>query len=76
MPLHALLAALKQIALGRRIVGVDVCGEYSPPRFGDPLKRIAAWFDHPRAEPSFSQAQALNDRTNGALIETLSAILP
>lgn len=76
MPLDALLAALTQLALGRRIVGVDVCGEYSPPRFTDPIKCIAAWLDHPRARPSRSVALALNDRTNRALIQALSEVLP
>lgn len=76
MPLEALLTALKRLAAARRVVGVDVCGEYSPPRFSDPLKRLAAWFDHPRAAPSPPDALARNDRTNRALVETLAAVLP
>lgn len=75
MPLDALLTALKCLAAARRIVGVDICGEYSPPRFSDPIKRIAAWLDHPHAAPALPEALARNDRTNRALIETLGEIL-
>ncbi len=76
MPLDALLAALERLAVSRRIVGVDVCGEYSAPRFLDPLKRIAAWFDHPRAVCTRPEALARNDVTNRALIATLAEVLP
>lgn len=75
MPLDALLAALKSLASSRRIVGVDVCGEYSRPRFSDPIKQIAAWLDHPRVAPLPPQILARNDRTNRALIDTLAGIL-
>ena len=76
MPLDALLTALASLGAARRIVGVDVCGEYSPPRFFDPIKRIAAWADHPRAALVPPEALARNDRTNRALIETLAGLLP
>ena len=76
MPLDALLTALKRLARAHRIVGVDVCGEYSPPRFSDPIKRIAAWFDRPKARHVPAETLARNDRTNQALIETLAKILP
>jgi hypothetical protein len=75
MPLDALLTALKYLAAARRIVGADICGEYSPPRFSDPIKYFAAWFDHPRAAPALPEALARNDRTNRALIEILAEIL-
>lgn len=76
MPLDALLTALKRIAAARRIVGVDICGEYSPPRFSDPAKLVAAWLDHPSRTPKSAEALARNDRTNQILIETLTKILP
>ncbi len=76
MPLDALLAALRRINAQRRIAGVDVCGEYSPPRFADPIKRVAAWLDHPAARPPSGATLARNDRTNRALVGTLAEILP
>ncbi len=76
MPLQAMLSALEKLAAKRRILGVDICGEYSPPRFDDPVKRVAAWLDHPGEEPSTDQAVALNDRTNALIVDTLARILP
>ncbi|MBS0336925.1 MAG: arginase [Proteobacteria bacterium] len=76
MPLDALLEALRRIAAARRIAGVDVCGEYSPPRFDGPVKRIAAWLDHPDGTLPRTDAHQRNDRTNRALVETLAGVLP
>ena len=76
MPLEALLVALERLAVSRRIVGVDVCGEYSAPRFLDPLKRIAARLDHPRTVSPRPETIARNDVTNRALIATLAELLP
>ena len=75
MPLEALRYALGRIARSRRIVGVDVCGEYSPPRFDGLVKRIAAWLDHPDAKPRDGAAGERNGRTNEALIRTLAEAL-
>jgi hypothetical protein len=75
MPLDALLFALRRIGAHRRIVGVDVCGEYSVPRFRDPVKRMAAWLDHPDAAPVPAAMLERNDRANRALVGTLAEIL-
>ncbi len=75
MPLDALLAALEALAAGLRIVGVDVCGEYSPPRFADPVKLVAGFFDHPREPPPPPEALVRNDRTNRALLGVLDDVL-
>lgn len=75
MPLFALLEALRCLSSGKRIVGVDVCGDYSPPRFTDPFKRIEAWRDHPRTCPASIMAAERNDITNRALVATLAEIL-
>ena len=74
MPLAVLLDALRRLTLGKRIVGMDVCGEYSPPRFSDPLKRIEAWRDHPSQLPECAMAQDRNDQTNRALLAVLREI--
>lgn len=59
---------LRALAGKRRIVGVDVCGDYSPPRFGDPFRATLAYFDRPAiAEPDAAQL-AVNARTNSALL--------
>lgn len=76
MPLPALIASLRQLAAGRRIVAIDICGEYSRPAFGDPIKRIAAWLDRPNARRPTPAELAVNNQTNRTLIETLSSICP
>ncbi|MGH8214940.1 MAG: hypothetical protein ACREPZ_04520 [Rhodanobacteraceae bacterium] len=47
MPLEALLAMLRAIGARKRILGADVCGEYSPPHHVNWLKRIEARRDQP-----------------------------
>jgi arginase family enzyme len=54
MPLAALAAMLRATGARKRILGADICGEYSPPRHGNWLKRIEARLDQP--------ARAVNDR--------------
>ena len=76
MPLDVLLSALGRLGQRCRVVGVDICGEYSAPRFHNPVKRIAAWLDHPEDEPAPAEAIGRNDRTNRALVRALSEFLP
>ncbi len=76
MPLDALLQALEMIGRRRRVLGADVCGEYSAPRFRDPVKRVAAWLDHPDDAPPPAEALERNDRTNRALIAAFAQFRP
>ena len=75
MPLQHILDALPIVAARRRIVGVDVCGDYGPRVFADPMRRILAHLDGPDKAPP-SQAQlAINDSTNRRIVEALNKIL-
>jgi arginase family enzyme len=56
-----------RLAAAKRLVGVDVCGDFSPPRFSDPFRRVLAALDHPRRPPS-AQALAVNAATNARLL--------
>jgi hypothetical protein len=76
MPLDFLLTAMDRLSRRRRIVGVDVCGEYSPPRFDGLFKRFEAWRDHPPVRPDAALAMEVNDRTNRALVAALRTLLP
>jgi arginase family enzyme len=73
MPLAALTEAIAKIGSRKQIVGIDICGEYAPPRFGSLLKRIAARLDHPAngQEPVDLSANA---RTNVQLLAAFEAI--
>lgn len=71
MRLDHILAALRALTERRRVVGVDVCGEYAPPRFDCLGKRLLARFDQPR--PPESPDLARNDAANRRLVEALEA---
>jgi len=73
MPLARLLDALPLLARHRRIVGMDLCGEYAAPSFLNPLKRLSAWMDHPAPLPS-SQDLARNEETNRLLLERIESL--
>lgn len=70
MPLARILDALAVFAGRLKIVGVDVCGDYSPARFSDPLRAALALFDHPRQPDAatVARAAAVNAATNARLI--------
>jgi len=72
MPLTALLTALRMIAARKRLVGVDVCGEYAPLAHRHPLKRWEAWTDQPAAPAGRDVTR--NVATNAALLATLAEI--
>jgi hypothetical protein len=40
--------AIDQLRAHTRVVGGDVCGAYSPPRFERRLQKLADWWDHPK----------------------------
>lgn len=72
MRLDHILEALGALAARRCVVGLDVCGEYAPPRFDGLGKRLLARFDQPRppAAPDLSR----NDAANRRLIMALDAL--
>lgn len=75
LPLGHLLAAVERLAAERQIVGVDVCGDWSEPRFADPFRATLAYFDHPpRLRPSASDL-AVNARVNGKLLDCFARVL-
>lgn len=69
MRLDHILEAIRALAARRRVVGVDVCGEYAPPRFDCVGKRLLACLDQPRppAAPDLARNGAANRRLVGAL---------
>jgi hypothetical protein len=75
MPLDHVVRAIEMIAARCRIVGIDVCGDYSQPVFRDVFRRTLAHFDHPRLQPPTSQALTVNALTNQRLLNVFAAIL-
>lgn len=70
MPLAAMLDLIAAIGAQRRIVGADICGEYSLPRFGNPLKRIESQLDRP-ARAADAQALLGNEAVNRRLLAAI-----
>ena len=75
MPLDHVLRAIERLAGARLIVGVDICGDWSPPRFTDPLRAALGYFDRPEQDTPSGQALAVNDTTNARLLSCLDRVL-
>ena len=71
MPLAALLAMLRAAGQRKRVLGADICGEYSPPRHANWLKRIEAKMDQPARDAADREKIEGNVRTDCALAQTL-----
>lgn len=71
MPLAALHAMLHAIGQHKRLLGADICGEYSPPRHANLLKRIESKLDQPARDMTNRQKIEDNARTDCALARTL-----
>lgn len=75
MALDHVIAALRRLASSFRIVGIDVCGDYSRPRLKDPLRAFLSWSDHPELPLYRDGDLAVNDRTNARLLATFCEVL-
>ena len=74
MPLPALLAAVRRIGRAARVVGADVCGDYSPPVFSSNAKRVSAYFDQPGGDHPKEKRAAVNAAVNRAVWTELRGI--
>lgn len=75
MPLDAMLGLIAAIGARRRIVGADICGEFSPPQLDNPLKRIESRIDRPQRIAS-AEALARNEAVNRRLLRTIAQAAP
>lgn len=75
MRLDQVLFAVERIAARRRILGVDICGDFSPPRFRDPMRYVLASFDHPRQPEGHAATTEINASTNTRIIAELQRVL-
>ena len=76
MRLSHLLDAIRALAANSRVLGIDVCGEFAPPAFSNPLKRWEAKSDQPPAERWSEADIARNAETNAALIALFEELFP
>jgi arginase family enzyme len=73
MPLSAVAALIEAVGARRRVLGADVCGEYSPPGHRNILKRIESHMDQPRRARAEPSELARNRNVDRVLAATLVA---
>lgn len=74
MPLDSLIEGIRRLSRGKRVLGADLCGDYSPPEFGGNIvKRLESWQDH-APEPD-DAARARNVVANRAIIGALRDVM-
>ncbi|MGA9334860.1 MAG: hypothetical protein WBV39_11340 [Rudaea sp.] len=71
MPLDAVLELIAQVGARKRIIGADICGEYSPPRHRNWFKRFEARHDQPQFDLPDAVPLERNERTNRRLLATI-----
>jgi arginase family enzyme len=70
MPLQAILDMIDAVGRRKRIIGADICGEYSAPAFNNIFKRIESRMDRPQRS-SDAQRLAQNEQVNCRLLRTI-----
>jgi len=70
MPLRALLDLIAGIGARRRIVGADICGEFSRPALRNPFKRIESRIDRPQRSADATRL-ARNEAVNRDLLHAI-----
>jgi hypothetical protein len=75
MAVDHIIAAVQRLAASFKIVGIDVCGDYSRPQLKDPVRAFLSWSDHPPLSPRADGGIAVNDRTNARLVAAFREVL-
>ena len=68
-------SAIRATAARRRIVGADICGDYSTPRYEDAFRSLLSWLDHPAITLPGANELAINDKTNARLAAVFREVL-
>jgi len=80
MRMPYLLSLVKEIGKRHAVIGADVTGDYSIPRYSGDLwtrlcKHAEIFVDQPRGKPDHAQAVNINSAANHALLEVLSEVM-
>lgn len=70
MRVDHVLALLARLTNARRLVGADVCGDYSSPRHCGSGRSLLAWLDRGAGAPIAPERLALNGAANARLVDT------
>ena len=71
MPLQAMRELITAIGARTRILGADICGEFSAPRLSNPLKAIESRIDRPQRAADAARL-ARNAEVNRQLLRTIA----
>lgn len=76
--LDFVLSAARAAVCGRQLIGADVVGDWSEPRWGGNmlmrgLKAGESWLDKPRSLPDRAGADRINEAANLRLLETFAS---
>ncbi|PZP46008.1 MAG: hypothetical protein DI601_07980 [Azospirillum brasilense] len=74
MALSAILGTVQRLGRRRGLLGIDVCGDYSPPRFHDPFRWLLSVTDRAAVPRPSEAALAVNDRSNRRILEAFGAL--
>ncbi|MDQ6860168.1 MAG: hypothetical protein M3032_03315 [Verrucomicrobiota bacterium] len=68
-----LVWALRSLRAAARVIGGDICGAYSEPKYARAQQRFVSQWDHPKiAQPLLAQAREINQRTLARLWPVLT----
>ncbi len=71
MPLDAVVAMIQALGKKHPIAGADICGDYAPPRFRNPLKTFEVFRDQPRRPPPPPESLRRNTQVNDRLLDVI-----
>jgi arginase family enzyme len=72
MSVEHVLALIERITATHRLVGADVCGEYSVPAFPGWGRKFLSWADRGHSPPKAPASYPQNDFTNRRLLDAFS----
>ncbi|MFG1380983.1 arginase family protein [Xanthobacter versatilis] len=75
LPLHLVLQAITRFARHRPVLGMDVCGDYSPEGDNGALRTLLANLDRDQRRDPHGNAIAVNGATNGRILRHMGDIL-
>ena len=80
MRMPYLLSLVREIGQRHSVIGADVTGDYSTPRYSGDLwtrlsKHAEIFIDQPRRQPDQAQAVNINSAANHVLLEVLSEVM-
>jgi hypothetical protein len=75
MTVHQIEILVAALSREKRIVGADICGDYSVPRVEGLLRRAVSLTDRGKVAHN-PEALSINSRTNARLVSALAALSP